>query len=168
VSTFDLEGYLSRQREWSKKTFGDGKRTEPICRHIEKEVNEIRAYPEDIMEWVDVIILALDGAWRAGYPPDVIGAALVVKQRINMERKWPDPKPDDPSEHDRSAPAVTGEYIDREPACNISGTCVAPKGAGGLTNCIYCGKELHRRNDGLYYTWDADMKAIQRPQAQEG
>lgn len=78
----------------------------------------------------------------------------------------------EPSQHDRSqgqvAPAVTGDYIDREPACNISGTCVAPKGTKAITNCVYCGKELHRRDNGLYYTWDADMKMVQRPQAQEG
>ena len=98
----NLNEYLDRQIEFSRKTFGDGKRTEPICRHIEKEVNEVRAYPEDIMEWVDVIILAFDGAWRAGYTPEEISAALKVKQRINMERKWDKPENEsDPFEHDR-------------------------------------------------------------------
>jgi hypothetical protein len=66
----DLKDYLLRQKDWSERAFGEGRRTEGICKHIEKELAEIRAYPEDIMEWVDVAILALDGAWRAGYTPD--------------------------------------------------------------------------------------------------
>ena len=45
---------------------------------------------------------------------------------------------------------------EEEPACDISGRCVAPKGAKGITNCIYCGKELLERK-GKWYTWDADL-----------
>lgn len=169
----DLESYLNRQREWSKKTFGAGPRVLGIIKHIELELEEIRAEPTDLTEWIDVMILAMDGYWRNGGDPKLLFGLLLEKQGVNFQRKYPMPASDDePSQHDRSqdqvAPAITGDYIDREPACNISGTCVAPKGTKAITNCIYCGKELHRRDNGLYYTWDADMKMVQRPQAQEG
>lgn len=164
----DLEGYLNRQREWSKRTFGPGRRVGGITKHIEKELNEIRANPSDLTEWIDVMILAMDGYWRNGGDPRMLFEMLMAKQGVNFKRKYPMPKSEDePGEHDRTVPAVTGEYLDREPACNIGGTCVAPKGAGDVTNCIHCGKELHREF-GLYYTWDADMcRTGARPQAQE-
>lgn len=99
---FDLQSYIGAQRHWSARTFGLGARSEGICKHIEKELCEIRSAPEDLMEWVDVIILALDGAWRAGYAPSQIVAALQMKQEINQGREWPAPGPEDePTEHVR-------------------------------------------------------------------
>jgi hypothetical protein len=86
----DLVDYISRQREWSRVTFGPGSRTEGIIEHIRKELTEVEASPYDVMEWVDLIILALDGAWRAGYEPEQILDALKRKQGINFIRKWPD------------------------------------------------------------------------------
>ena len=56
------------------------------------------------MEWIDVMILAFDGAWRAGYTPSEIVSALLRKQGVNMRRKWPssDGVPQDqPIEHVR-------------------------------------------------------------------
>jgi len=49
-----------------------------------------------------VVILALDGAWRAGYTPEEIVAELERKQAVNFAREWPPAKdvdPDQPSEH---------------------------------------------------------------------
>jgi len=83
-----LEEYLEDQREWSTRVFGDGKRTEGILKHIAKESTEVRDDPEDLMEWIDIAILALDGAWRAGFQPEEIVLALVEKQEINFGRKW--------------------------------------------------------------------------------
>jgi len=100
---FDLLAYIESQRDWSQQTFGPGMRTEGVCTHIEKEVDEIRFSPTDIYEWVDVMILALDGAWRAGYDPDDIVGALEEKQLQNMRREWPEPGPQDqPNEHIRT------------------------------------------------------------------
>lgn len=82
--------YIAVQREWSRRTFGPGSRTPGILSHIAKELVEIADSPYDVMEWVDVIILALDGAWRAGHDPEEILAALHRKQVINFERTWPD------------------------------------------------------------------------------
>jgi hypothetical protein len=92
--------YVHKHIGWSLSTFGEGERAEGLCRHIEKELNEIRAKPSDLMEWIDVIILALDGAWRSGHTPEQIAAALIAKQRINFNRQWK--RADDaPTEHVR-------------------------------------------------------------------
>src|SRR5882672_9324709 len=56
--TFDLIGYIFRQREWSKASFGPGDRARGIVDHIRKELLEIEANPTDITEWIDVAILA--------------------------------------------------------------------------------------------------------------
>jgi hypothetical protein len=48
------------------------------------------------------------------------------------------------------------ENKSNEQACDNSGRCTASIEANGITNCIYCGKELHQRN-GQWFTWDADL-----------
>lgn len=87
---FDLVAHLERQRAFSLNTFGPGTRTSGVIDHIRKELAEIEADPTDIMEWVDVILLALDGAWRAGWEPKDIAAAIEAKQTKNEGRQWPD------------------------------------------------------------------------------
>lgn len=82
--------HLDHQREWSTKTFGPGRRTKGVVDHIRKELKEIEADPTDVMEWVDVVILALDGAWRAGGEPQEIIDAIIAKQAKNEAREWPD------------------------------------------------------------------------------
>jgi hypothetical protein len=84
------EIHLAHQRDWSLKTFGPGTRTKGVIDHIKKELNEILADPTDLSEWVDVIILAFDGAWRSGHEPAEILRAIVNKQLKNEERNWPD------------------------------------------------------------------------------
>ena len=107
--------YIAAHIAWSVETFGDGMRTAGLCKHIEKELDEIRAAPNDVMEWVDVIILALDGAWRAGYSAGQIAAALQEKQRINIAREWFYRGDDEPIEHARfcAPPPVPLEYPQR-------------------------------------------------------
>jgi hypothetical protein len=105
VARFDLAAHLRRQRDFSEQTFGPGARTQGVIDHIRKELMEIEADPADIMEWVDVIILAFDGAWRAGWEPDAIVQAIVEKQTRNEARQWPDWRTADPNaaiEHIRS------------------------------------------------------------------
>lgn len=97
-----LGQYIADQKEWSLKTFGGAKRVEGICKHIEKELGEIRSNPSDVMEWVDVVILALDGAWRAGYSPREVKEALYQKQQKNFSRQWPELSDENqPTEHIR-------------------------------------------------------------------
>jgi hypothetical protein len=82
--------HLQHQRDWSTQTFGPGDRTIGIMAHIEKEFAEILLDPTDGKEWCDVVILALDGAWRAGMQPQEIIDWLIEKQSINERREWPD------------------------------------------------------------------------------
>jgi len=91
----NISAYVSAQRTWSRLTFGEGRRTIGITKHIEKELAEIRAKPEDLEEWVDVIILAIDGYWRAGGKALDLARRLKEKQEMNFNRRWPDPQPED-------------------------------------------------------------------------
>jgi len=83
---------------WSATTFGTGIRTEGLIDHIKKELEEIRKCPNDIEEWIDIIILGFDGAWRCLDPECRIpySAALAVlstlneKREKNKKRVWPD------------------------------------------------------------------------------
>ena len=96
--------YLQHQREWSEKTFGPGMRTQGLISHITKELKEIEAAPHDLSEWADIIILGLDGAWRAGWDPQEIIDGIIEKQHKNELRNWPDwrtTNPDEAIEHVR-------------------------------------------------------------------
>ena len=94
-----LEPIIQNQIDWSIPTFGEGKRTIGLIKHIQKELLEIEKNPDDLLEWIDVIILAMDGAHRLGYSPDEITQALVNKMRINKNRVYPKVSEDQPSEH---------------------------------------------------------------------
>lgn len=97
-----LKGYIDQQMEWSRRTFGGGHRTKGITAHIRKELEEIEAAPLDLEEWIDVVILALDGAWRTGASAEEIIQSLHSKQAKNFRRTYPFPVSDDvPSEHVR-------------------------------------------------------------------
>lgn len=82
--------HLERQRQWSRATFGPSPRTLGVIEHIKEELEEIEAAPFDVEEWADVLILAFDGAWRAGHEPADIIAAVKAKQARNKNRTWPD------------------------------------------------------------------------------
>jgi len=84
-----LERYIERQQRWSETVFGPGARTKGVTEHIEKEIAEVRAAPSDLDEWCDIIILAMDGAWRAGHSPEDICMALERIQMRNFARQWP-------------------------------------------------------------------------------
>lgn len=101
----DLKQHLLRQMAFSHATFGPGKRTEGVCDHIRKELDEVIESGGSPDEWVDVVILALDGltrslAFRDGdnvtdrhRPHTVVNVAvseIVYKQGVNEARSWPD------------------------------------------------------------------------------
>lgn len=96
MKTFDIVAHLYRQRAFSEKTFGPGDRAAGVVDHIRRELVEIERDPGDVEEWVDVVLLALDGAWRAGHSPEEIAAALDAKQTRNEGRAWPDWRTADP------------------------------------------------------------------------
>lgn len=102
---FDFMAHIQRAIEFSERTFGPGMRTAGVVDHIRKELREIEAAPADLEEWVDVLILALDGAWRTGATPEQIVAQIETKQAKNERRSWPDWRtvPTDRAiEHDRT------------------------------------------------------------------
>ena len=106
VMNFSMYNYLQRQRRFSEKTFGPGDRAKGIIDHIRKELLEVEADPHDLKEWIDVVTLALDGAWRAGFSPSQILHQLDATLTRNEGRVWPDWRSmpaDRAIEHDRSA-----------------------------------------------------------------
>lgn len=81
---------LEHQIEWSKNTFGPDVRP-GVVDHIEKELKEIRdSEYRDLEEWIDVMILGVDGAWRSGADPADIIETFKWKLEKNFRRQWPD------------------------------------------------------------------------------
>lgn len=123
---FDLVAHIERAITFSQNTFGPGARSKGIVAHMRKELGEIEADPLDVTEWIDVMILAIDGAWRAldakatlegDLPPPPrrlaweIVETLDGKQARNKARTWPDwrtASPDQPIEHDRTGETQGG------------------------------------------------------------
>lgn len=114
----DFTAHLARQRAFSERTFGPGERVEGVSEHIRKELVEVAGSEpghDRQREWIDVVMLALDGAWRSGMSPEEIIEGLRFKLDINERRTWPDWRTADPNkaiEHHRNdrapnaAPAV--------------------------------------------------------------
>lgn len=93
---YQVAELLTRQMPWSLGIFGEGRRTLGICNHIREELLEIEESPDDLEEWVDVILLAFDGAWRTGAEVGEIVDALYDKQIKNVfSRKWQPITPED-------------------------------------------------------------------------
>lgn len=97
----DLKQHLIRQMAFSHATFGPGQRTKGVTDHIRKELTEVAEAHGDASEWVDVVILALDGLTRQlAYvngerrnPNEVSEIACRMiegKQSRNEARQWPD------------------------------------------------------------------------------
>jgi len=135
---FDIIEHLQRQRDWSSKTFGPGPRTAGVLDHIRKECSEVAAKPDDLSEWIDIVILALDGAWRSGATPQEIVAALAAKQAKNEARVWPDWRtmsPDKAIEHDRSKDAPKVESCNMHEDCNAADERAKARGSQQAVHC---------------------------------
>ncbi len=85
----NLLTHLFKQIAWSKKTFGP-LRLKGVIHHVEKEVEEIKKDPNDLEEWVDLILLGFDGAWRSGHSAEQIVDGIKSKFEKNQKRSWPD------------------------------------------------------------------------------
>lgn len=90
LEVFNLIEFLRKKNLWSVETFGPSKGVVGVIKHIESELEEIKALPTDLYEWIDVILLAFDGAFRAGYTAEQVVTALIEKQAKNTRRQWPD------------------------------------------------------------------------------
>lgn len=72
MTNITLSALVEEQRYFSKTTFGSGQMTARILDHITSEIEEVRQAPHDLSEWADIVLLALDGAWRTGVVSDAI------------------------------------------------------------------------------------------------
>jgi hypothetical protein len=109
----DLKQHLIRQMVFSRATFGPGARQMGVIDHIRKELAEVEESNGSAAEWVDVVILALDGLTRelwangiriqpglgqlSGHYVDkasevaAMACGLIeLKQSHNEVRDWPD------------------------------------------------------------------------------
>jgi len=84
----DLKEYIEKIKPWSTETFGPGPHTKGVIAHIKEECDEVLLEPYDLTEWVDIIILAIDGYWRHGGKPEDLLKDLHAKADINIARKW--------------------------------------------------------------------------------
>lgn len=102
---------IKEQREWSDRTFGPGTRLRGVLNHIRKELAEVEeSCGKDITEWVDIMVLAVDGATRSGHKPEDLLNAYAEKMAENYAREWPDWRDfseDEPIEHVRRQIAAT-------------------------------------------------------------
>lgn len=87
---------LDATSAWSRETFGPGTRLDGILDHLHKEIDEVREAPDDIEEWVDLILIAFDGAARQGFTGEEVIAAFHDKREKNRDRVWPDWRTADP------------------------------------------------------------------------
>ena len=85
-----LVEFLERKHMFSVATFGPGHRLHGVLDHIRKELVEVEKEPWALDEWIDIVILALDGAARQGHAPQAIVAALIDKWRKVESRDYPD------------------------------------------------------------------------------
>lgn len=121
----NLEQHLKRHIAFSRAAFGPGERRKGCCDHIMREI-EIEILPETVSaaeaasEWVDVVILALNGLTRAlvasGMPwervPFTACQMIEAKQTSNEQRDWPDWRTADPEkaiEHIRYPEATAAQ-----------------------------------------------------------
>lgn len=99
----DLKQHLIRQMAFSHATFGPGERTNGVADHIRKEVQEMLDAGGESDEWVDIVILALDGLTRRlayctsdgaredpGRVAQIACNMIIGKQTRNEARTWPD------------------------------------------------------------------------------
>lgn len=109
TKTDSFEDYLRRHLEWGHATFGtpaDGRGPKGPLDHLKKEVKEITDDPYDLEEWIDAVILSIDGFLRAGGKLTMVLPMLLKKQAKNAGRDWPDwttADPDKAIEHVRTA-----------------------------------------------------------------
>ena len=87
---------------WSRGAFGpDSSGPLGALRHLQKEVGETLARPDDPLEYVDMLFLVWDAARRAGFDWDDLVVHGLRKMARNKARTWPEPVPGQPCEHVR-------------------------------------------------------------------
>lgn len=100
VARLDIVEHLKRQRSWSEQTFGFGPRTASLLDHLQKELKEVAENPRDMDQWIDLVLLALDGALRTGHRPEDVAACIFHSQVRNEGRRWIISDPNKAIEHE--------------------------------------------------------------------
>jgi hypothetical protein len=102
-----LAAFMERHRAWIERTFPRNATTEGITRHIEKECAEVRQKPDDLDEWIDILILGIHGYWRNGGTAEDLLPRLNRKLTRNESRRYVmKDDPNEPIEHDRTVEEV--------------------------------------------------------------
>lgn len=105
----DMVSFLDRFLIVNREKFGPGERLAGTLDHMQKEIIEVLADPYDCEEWVDVALLALQGAARHGHTAEAIAGTLMHKVAKIEARTYPDWRTADPDkaiEHIREEDAV--------------------------------------------------------------
>ncbi|MBW4709590.1 DUF550 domain-containing protein [Roseobacter sp. YSTF-M11] len=132
----DLLTVIDHHIGFSFKTFGPGERLAGTLDHIEDELVEIKADPHDCEEWVDLILLAIQGAARHGHNAEAIAGTWLAKMSKNDARDWPDWRTADPTkriEHIRTPV--------RPAACPNCDEGTVEDAAGCVWDCPDCGPD---------------------------
>lgn len=162
--------FLDEFRAWSLETFGPNKAPNSVTDHIRKELIECEADPADVVEWADVVMLALDGAWRfGGVDGTEFAAILSAKLGANRMRRWPDWRwrslpPDAVMEHVRDNDTPPFTPTERE-ACMVAADALPPRAAAKVReHLIRCapkhGVEPGQTRPGV--TWADHLDAADR------
>ncbi|WP_227271225.1 dATP/dGTP pyrophosphohydrolase domain-containing protein [Roseobacter weihaiensis] len=136
----DLLTVIEHHITFSLETFGPGERLAGTLDHLRGELVEIEADPHDCEEWVDVILLAIQGAARHGHNAEAIAAKWLFKMAKNNARTWPDWRTADP---DKAIEHIRGNKMKTDCVCGGSGMV---SGLPGLVE--YCPRcRPHERAD---------------------
>jgi hypothetical protein len=105
----DWQDALDDLADWQDRTFGTAQGPIGALNHLSQEVEEAKADPTDIIEYVDCLMLIMAASRRAGFTFDQLHAAFLRKLEINKQRRWAAVKPGEPCRHvDEAALAAKG------------------------------------------------------------
>lgn len=89
ASTFNFAEYLHRQWKFSQEISGPGERTKIVSDYIRAALSELQCMASETerqRKWIDVVMLALDGALRADLSPEEIVFEMVFAQKSKEQR----------------------------------------------------------------------------------
>ena len=85
---WDFFKVMENWAKWSDSVWGENRPPNGTVNHLVEEAAELAENPTDIMEYVDVIMLAVDGLRQAGFDFAEFTDAAIKKLAINKAREW--------------------------------------------------------------------------------
>ena len=92
----DFISVLNRFFKINVEKFGPGERLAGTLDHIKKELIEVEDDPHAAEEWIDVALLALQGAFRHGHDAEAVAGTFIRKIAKIEARTYPDWRTADP------------------------------------------------------------------------